>query len=186
MKQTFFVVVVTFLCMSFILKGAFEVPISVGDLIDKVTILFIKTERISDREKLQNITKELNLLLKVAEQFLDSAELVKLMDELYEINNRLWDIECKKRLYESHNIGELSITMSHICEQFPTADDVFCETPITPEKLSQLKEAMPTIHDFVMLSRDVHLLNDERAAIKRAINLLCNSELIEEKKHTLD
>ena len=68
--------------------------ISFGELLDKITILEIKSERISDSEKLKNIHKELSSLTTTWESFeLSNAEIKNLRNELKEINESLWDIE---------------------------------------------------------------------------------------------
>lgn len=74
-----------------------EVPVSVGEVIDKITILQIKQERIADAGKQKNVTKELNqLLLRI-----DCSE-IEQFDELKNVNEGLWDVEdairvCEKR-----------------------------------------------------------------------------------------
>ncbi len=68
--------------------------ISCGELIDKITILEIKAERITDPVKLNNIKKELTILLKTVHEVLDmSPALLMLKNELHQINELLWDIE---------------------------------------------------------------------------------------------
>lgn len=73
-------------------------PISAGELIDKITILRIKAERIGDPVKEANVRKELAMLEGIAAQALPaSADLDGLTDELTGINAALWDIEDGKR-----------------------------------------------------------------------------------------
>lgn len=67
-----------------------ETPISVGELVDKITILEIKSERIKDKIKLVNVNKELELLSKKLFNLNISNEI---FDELKETNKKLWDIE---------------------------------------------------------------------------------------------
>ena len=67
-----------------------ETPISVGELVDKITILEIKSERIKDKIKLVNVNKELELLSKKLSNLNISNEI---FDELKKINEKLWDIE---------------------------------------------------------------------------------------------
>lgn len=70
------------------------VPVSWGEVIDKITILEIKAERLTDAAKLANVTKELNELAAVRErEFPGHAELAKLAAELKAINEKLWVIE---------------------------------------------------------------------------------------------
>ena len=78
------------------------VPVSVGEVVDKVTILEIKSERISDSEKLRNVAAELDALRPlVSGGVFDSAELVALTDGLRAVNSELWDIEDDIRAEEA-------------------------------------------------------------------------------------
>jgi hypothetical protein len=77
-------------------------PISVGELIDKITILKIKNERILDPAKRAKIAQELALLCQIRnDSGLASAELEALADELHAVNMTLWDIEDSVRELES-------------------------------------------------------------------------------------
>ena len=70
------------------------VEIAPGELIDKITILVIKTERISEREKLANVRNELETLERARDAGIEeSAELSRLTGELKSINEELWEIE---------------------------------------------------------------------------------------------
>lgn len=123
------------------------IPASVGELIDKITILEIKLNRIADPAKQQNISRELKALMAVVEQHqlgYPQGVLAALGQQLSAVNQLLWQIE--------DDIRE--------CER--QAD--FGER-------------------FVELARAVYHRNDERAAIKRQINDLCGSELVEEKSY---
>ena len=78
------------------------VPVSLGELIDKITILEIKSERISDPDKLANVRLELQQLNQV--DVLDEkllGEIATLRDQLKLVNMALWDIEDKIRVKES-------------------------------------------------------------------------------------
>ena len=78
--------------------------ISAGELIDKITILEIKNEKISNTDKLIDIKKELASLKKSYEKNIPlNRELNALTKELKKINLKLWDIEEKKRLAEKNN-----------------------------------------------------------------------------------
>tara|TARA_B100000242_G_scaffold294234_1_gene275637 strand:- start:3009 stop:3389 length:381 start_codon:yes stop_codon:yes gene_type:complete len=120
-----------------------EIEVSIGELYDKVTILKIKKDRIKDSEKLFNINKE---LIYLENKILNNDPQVNnLVDELYKINSKLWNIENSKRRCEAeNNFG----------------------------------------WDFIQLARDVYIWNDKRAEIKKKINLLTSSDVIEEKEYT--
>ena len=78
--------------------------ISAGELIDKITILEIKKARISDKEKLDYIEKELSSLNKTMKKFIPDKTIISgHINDLKEINLKLWDIEDKKRLAEKNN-----------------------------------------------------------------------------------
>ena len=78
------------------------VPVSVGEVVDKVTILEIKSERISNSEKLRNVATELDALRPlVSGGVFDSDELVALTDGLRAVNGELWDIEDDIRAEEA-------------------------------------------------------------------------------------
>ena len=79
--------------------------ISAGELIDKITILEIKKDKISNKDKLINIVKELNSLNKTMKKFIpNEATILKLKKELKDINSKLWHIENAKRNAEKKNI----------------------------------------------------------------------------------
>ncbi len=123
------------------------VEISVGDLFDKITILNIKLKKITDSEKLINISKELEVLNEQSKKVnvSDKKALSDLTVKLQNINEELWDIENHKRECEAKkDFGE----------------------------------------SFIKLSRDVHFKNDIRAEIKKEINLLSNSNIVEEKEYS--
>lgn len=120
-------------------------PTSPGELIDKLTILRIKSEQIADQAKLANITHEQNVLSQVAGDCIpNSDELQSLWDQLYVINSKLWVIEDDIRACEANND--------------------FGQT-------------------FIELARAVYFTNDERAVVKKKINLLLGSDLVEEKSY---
>jgi hypothetical protein len=80
---------------------ALLVPVSEGELLDKLSILLIKKDRITNPEKLVNIEREFEMLDKVLkEKCPTSAELDTLRGELREVNEALWDIEDELRLCE--------------------------------------------------------------------------------------
>jgi len=90
------------------------VPISPGELLDKITILQIKTERMDDPEKIANVTIELNALNTVWQNSVTEDETVKQLHlELKTINEALWDIEDDIRDEErSKNFGDKFIELA--------------------------------------------------------------------------
>jgi hypothetical protein len=120
-------------------------PISAGELIDKITILRVKAQRIGDAAKEANVRKELALLEATALSHIpSSADMERLTAELMAVNAALWDVEDGKR----------------DCER--------------------RQDFGP---DFVALARRVYIENDQRAAIKRAINAAAGSDIVEEKSY---
>jgi len=90
------------------------VEVSVGELLDKISILEIKKEKIKDPDKLKFINDEYNIL---SEQFKKNIKpddkLNKLFNSLKDINSKLWLIEDEKRLYEKNSdFGEKFIKVS--------------------------------------------------------------------------
>lgn len=80
--------------------NALEISVSVGELLDKITILRIKQEKIKDPQKLKNINKELDHLMNVMGQInLDSYALERI-EELKKVNEELWIVEDKLRHFE--------------------------------------------------------------------------------------
>ena len=85
--------------------------ISVGELLDKLTILEIKLEKINDKESLKIIEKEYQILNKT--DGVDKNQYKTLFDELKSTNRKLWDIENEKRLCEKNSdFGEKFIQVS--------------------------------------------------------------------------
>ena len=126
----------------FLKKKIINVPISIGELIDKVTILEIKKEKLKNL-KLKNILKELSFLRAVLEK-----NSILIPDEIYfqlkSINLKLWDIEDKIRIKEKN-------------KEFD--------------------------NEFIELARSVYLNNDRRSETKKELNIMFNSEIIEEKSY---
>ncbi|PBS13656.1 hypothetical protein CMZ82_02395 [Lysobacteraceae bacterium NML93-0792] len=120
-------------------------PVSFGELLDKIAILQIKSERIRDEAKLANIRHELTALETTWMAHPAAGhDIVRLRAELKAVNERLWVIE----------------------------DDI------------RLKEKAQAFDDeFVRLARSVYFENDERARIKKEINLALGSAYVEEKSY---
>jgi hypothetical protein len=70
-----------------------EVPVSWGELVDKITILQIKSDRMRDEVKLANVRKELKLLSEKLGENAENPDVKKLTGDLYKVNAELWDIE---------------------------------------------------------------------------------------------
>tara|TARA_X000001036_G_scaffold417350_1_gene435249 strand:+ start:5898 stop:6275 length:378 start_codon:yes stop_codon:yes gene_type:complete len=120
-----------------------SIEVSVGELFDKITILKIKQKKLTNQEQLENVNKELEYLENKA--FNNDPEVNVLVEQLYEINEKLWDIENGKRKCEAN-------------KTFGTK--------------------------FVQLARDVYMKNDDRATIKKLINVITKSSIVEEKEYT--
>lgn len=118
-------------------------PISVGELVDKITILQLKMQNITDESKLVNVKNELDELQKVL-LTLEIIDITSQIESLYDTNSRLWEVEDKLRILE-------------------------------------LKKTFN--QQFIELARSVYYLNDQRAAIKKQINVAVGSSLIEEKSY---
>ena len=88
--------------------------ISVGELIDKITILEIKKEKITDSNKLEDVEKELSSLKNTFKQsILDSSKIELLIEKLKNVNLQLWDIENGKRLAEKNkDFGEKFVELA--------------------------------------------------------------------------
>jgi len=126
--------------------GSILIEVGAGELVDKITILKIKAERMSDAAKLANVKHELDVLSRACSEHLaPSAELTRLEDELRGVNERLWVIEDDIRACEARK-------------------DFGAE--------------------FIELARSVYIQNDLRARLKKEINALSGSSIVEEKSYT--
>lgn len=76
------------------------IPVSVGELLDKLSILQVKKNKISNEEKLEYINKELEVLYGLSHVLLENNKIQFLYKNLVEINTKLWDIEDEIRKYE--------------------------------------------------------------------------------------
>ena len=77
------------------------VPVSVGELIDKLSILHVKQIKIINEEKLLFINKEFELLYNMSSGYFTDNEVLKLYRQLVEINTKLWEVEDELRILES-------------------------------------------------------------------------------------
>ena len=97
--------------------------ISAGELVDKITILEIKKNKITDENKLKEVDKELNSLDDTMNKFIkDKSKILTFKDQLKEINLKLWDIEDGKRSAEKNNdFGEKFIDLARKVYKFNDA-----------------------------------------------------------------
>jgi hypothetical protein len=120
------------------------VPISPGELLDKITILRIKSARMTDAAKVANVRLELSVLEKTWREAVGSTDVAADEQALQAVNERLWVIE----------------------------DD------IRDKERAQAFDAQ-----FIELARSVYIENDERAAIKKRVNVKLGSRIVEEKSY---
>ena len=122
-----------------------NVPVSIGELFDKISILDIKTKKIKNKDDLKLIKYELSKLKKIAKsKGLTSTKIKRKYLLLKSINEKLWNIENRKRK----------------CERLKKFDK-----------------------NFIDLARKVYIFNDKRAQIKKDINSLSGSSIVEIKLH---
>jgi hypothetical protein len=120
-----------------------KIEVSVGEIVDKLSILKIKTDFIKDEEKLNNVKKEYDYLYDIVfnEMKIEQSDFF----DMVSINQKLWKIE----------------------------DDI------------RDKERNKTFDDeFIELARSVYFTNDERAEVKKLINLKYGSLFVEEKSYS--
>ena len=100
--------------------GKILAEISAGELIDKITILEIKLDKISDKIKINDVSKELVSLQETMQKYFpDQTEISNYMKSLKKINLRLWDIEDAKRLAEKNSdFGEKFIKLAREVYKF--------------------------------------------------------------------
>ena len=128
------------------------VPVSPGELLDKITILRIKAARMSDPTKLKNVAAELDLLASIwrdcgcaAQPDSETGQALAAEERALEaVNAKLWDIE---------------------------------------DRIREKESAQRFDGEFVELARAVYISNDERAAIKKRINVRLGSRIVEEKSY---
>ncbi len=122
-----------------------RIEISPGELVDRITILEIKKDRMRDEAKLKNVRQELEMLVADRDKaFASSGRIAELSDELRKVNEQLWVVEDDIRDCERQkDFGE----------------------------------------GFIRLARSVYRLNDQRASLKKQLNLLLDSSIMEEKSY---
>ena len=122
-----------------------QMPVSPGELLDKITILRIKSRRIHEAAKVANVRLELDLLERTWATLGAAAHQVSADEQaLQAVNERLWDIE--DRIRDKEAAGSFD-------------------------------------QDFIELARAVYHHNDERAAIKKRVNVTLGSRIVEEKSY---
>ena len=77
-----------------------SIPVSVGEMIDKLSILQVKKNKIIDENKLEFINKEFELLYNLSSEYLNNLEIELIYSKLILVNTNLWDIEDKLRILE--------------------------------------------------------------------------------------
>ncbi len=118
------------------------IPVSPGELVDKITVLEIKAQEFSEEAKLGHVMHELGLLNTLLETEIENTDKFKeLQEQLREINKSIWDSE------------------------------------------NDVREHWDDDKRFLDAARNSHHKNDERARVKREINELLGSKIIEEKAH---
>ena len=117
------------------------VEVSVGELLDKISILEIKKEKIKDIKKLKFINDEYNVLKEQLDKNVKSDEkLNSLFKSLKEINKKLWIIEDDKRLCEKNSdFGERFIKLSRDVH-FKNDDRAKIKLEINNHTVSKIKE----------------------------------------------
>ena len=121
------------------------VPVSFGEVLDKITILEIKSERIADPAKLKNVRLELDELSRTWDEAVpDQVAIAELRQQLKAVNESLWVIE----------------------------DDI-----------RDQEAAQDFGPRFIELARAVYVTNDQRAKLKKDINLALGSRFVEEKSY---
>jgi hypothetical protein len=122
-----------------------SVPVSPGELLDKITILRIKSNRMSDAQKLANVRLELRVLEETwSASAYAKSDIAADVNALLHVNERLWVIE---------------------------------------DEIRGKERAQEFDAEFIRLARAVYVENDERAAIKRRINVKLGSSIVEEKSY---
>lgn len=87
-----------------------QIPVSIGELIDKLSILHIKQNMITDSSKLEFINKEFELLYNFSSSYLNDEQISNLYHQLIGVNTTLWKIEDELRIIESQKIFDNKFT----------------------------------------------------------------------------
>jgi Family of unknown function (DUF6165) len=81
-----------------------SIPVSVGELLDKLSILHIKQNNIKDSEKLEKVRVEYSLLYNISQAYLGDKDFFNLYDDLITTNSKLWEIEDRIRVLEKDKL----------------------------------------------------------------------------------
>jgi len=132
-----------------------QIEVPPGELIDKLTIIQIKANKIKDQEKLASIMADLRQL----------TEVVDKLAEWCEGNNQIekW-----------HALTPLTVNLRHLNAKIWDIED----------KIRALEKAKDFGPEFIETARSVYYTNDARAAVKRQINELFDTDIKEEKSYT--
>jgi hypothetical protein len=122
-----------------------KIEVSNGEILDKISILTIKKDRITDKAKRENIYNEFTTLLPYFDMIVNTPELGDYYYKLHEVNRELWDVE---------------------------------------DELRELETSKTFNSKFIELARSVYYLNDRRAEVKKQINILSKSDIVEEKSYS--
>lgn len=122
-----------------------SVPVSFGELLDKMTILEIKQNHMTDADKLANVRHEYEVLNAIWKQHVEeNSKVTTTRAELKAVNQALWDIEDDIRVKESRREFD---------------------------------------EEFIRLARAVYYTNDDRARLKKELNMALGSDIVEEKSY---
>lgn len=135
-----------------------KIEVSHGELFDKLSILEIKSEKIKDEEKLKNVNYELAMLDEVRGEWSDWHDSTcSLYQELLKTNKELWEVEDKIRSLDK--------------AVFPL------------EKHGHMDCLSQELETYLLLAKNIYELNDWRAKVKKQINVLNKSAIVEEKSY---
>jgi hypothetical protein len=125
-------------------KLSIKIPVSLGELVDKITILRIKQACITDAEKIANVLTEYHMLVAIPEYSLIKSTIASHEEDLQKVNQLIWSFS---------------------------------------EDIRQLDQENNINNAYLEISKTIFKMNEERSRIKKAINVMCNSELVEEKSY---
>lgn len=121
-----------------------SVEVSIGELLDKWTVLKIKSERLQNSDQLANVMRELDVLYNQVAIAVSDDRISNLMDQLRDVNVAIWR---------------------------------------GMDSLDALESDLSNLADYGACAREVTALNRQRSLLKREINILAESELVEEKSY---